>query len=379
MRRDWQCRPKDFHPQAVNRATTVARAATLCRQWGFAQPRSGAHSATLVTSSLHGSRPASDALRFPTALMPKVIPAMRAMSEILVFVRVVEAGGMAAAARQLQQKTSSISRSVARLEAHLGGRLLHRETRSLALTDLGSTLYGVCATVSRTVGEVEELARRYAMHASRKLRVLAPSLLGHTCLLPLLPKFLEESGGEVDLLIDIQEAALDLSALAFDVAIEVSNNLPGGVIARPLGRSQQILVASATYMQHRPAPGQPEDLAGRVALLPNTAAGGYEVFLRRDSAQRRIPMIHRMSLGSSEAILTAVRCHAGIGLLPSYAARGGLCAGELVHILPEWTVVGFDEPKDIHVVCPPIRPMPEKVRLLIDFLVRQRSSFGPLA
>lgn len=59
------------------------------------------------------------------------------LDEMLVFARVVEHQSFAGAARQLGLTTSAVSRSVGRLEAHFGLRLLQRTTRSLSLTEAG--------------------------------------------------------------------------------------------------------------------------------------------------------------------------------------------------------------------------------------------------
>jgi DNA-binding transcriptional LysR family regulator len=74
---------------------------------------------------------------------------MQMLNEMAVFSQVVDSGGFSAAARVLGLNTSAVSRHVSRLEAHLGGRLLHRTTRSLALTELGGQVYAACSRMLR--------------------------------------------------------------------------------------------------------------------------------------------------------------------------------------------------------------------------------------
>ena len=69
---------------------------------------------------------------------------MEMLNEMAVFVRVVDSAGFSAAARQIGLTTSAVSRHVTRLEAHLGGRLLQRTTRSVRLTELGEQVYAGC-------------------------------------------------------------------------------------------------------------------------------------------------------------------------------------------------------------------------------------------
>src|SRR5882672_7631338 len=96
------------------------------------------------------------------------------LNEILVFARVVQAGGFTAAAKQLGMPKSTVSRKVTELEERLKSRLLQRTTRKLSLTDAGRTYYDYCA---RIVGEVEDAERAVSslQEAPRGLlRVTAP-------------------------------------------------------------------------------------------------------------------------------------------------------------------------------------------------------------
>ena len=54
-----------------------------------------------------------------------------------VFVEVVEAGGFARAADRLALSRLAVSKTIARMEAHLGVRLFHRTTRTQSLTEDG--------------------------------------------------------------------------------------------------------------------------------------------------------------------------------------------------------------------------------------------------
>ena len=65
---------------------------------------------------------------------------MEMLNEMAIFARVVESGSFSASARQLGVNTSAISRHITRLEAHMGGRLLQRTTRSFSLTELGQDM-----------------------------------------------------------------------------------------------------------------------------------------------------------------------------------------------------------------------------------------------
>src|SRR5512141_2619398 len=72
--------------------------------------------------------------------------------EMSVFSKVVAAGSLSAAGRDLGVSTAVISRRLAALEARLGVRLVTRTTRRLALTDEGASYHDAC---TRSLGEIE--------------------------------------------------------------------------------------------------------------------------------------------------------------------------------------------------------------------------------
>lgn len=87
---------------------------------------------------------------------------MHMMNEMAIFAQVVDSGGFSAAARKLGLTTSAVSRHVTRLESHLGGRLLNRTTRSLALTELGAQVHAACVRMLSEAREIHALAGSYS-------------------------------------------------------------------------------------------------------------------------------------------------------------------------------------------------------------------------
>ena len=73
--------------------------------------------------------------------------------EMSVFAKVVVAGSLSSAARDLGVSTAVVSRRLAALEARLGVRLVNRTTRRLALTDEGARYHEAC---TRILGEIDD-------------------------------------------------------------------------------------------------------------------------------------------------------------------------------------------------------------------------------
>jgi DNA-binding transcriptional LysR family regulator len=92
---------------------------------------------------------------------------MDRFADMQIFVSVVEAGSISAAAERLNIAKSAVSRRLAELEARLGVSLIHRTTRRLNLTDSGRAYYARCVAI---LADVEEAGVRRLAGARRAER-----------------------------------------------------------------------------------------------------------------------------------------------------------------------------------------------------------------
>jgi DNA-binding transcriptional LysR family regulator len=109
--------------------------------------------------------------------------------DMLVFVRVVDAGSLSRAARGLNISLAVISRKLARLEARLGVRLVNRTTRTLALTDEGAAFHARCVRILEEIDEAETEVTRGRDTAAGLLRITTTFAFGRRRLAPLLQEF----------------------------------------------------------------------------------------------------------------------------------------------------------------------------------------------
>src|SRR5215207_2794639 len=100
------------------------------------------------------------------------------LNRALTFVRVVEAGSFTAAATVLGLPTSSVSRSVARLESDLGVTLLERTTRRVALTDAGRAYFERAREAVLGLDEASALAIDAAREPQGIVRLAVPPDFG---------------------------------------------------------------------------------------------------------------------------------------------------------------------------------------------------------
>ncbi|NYH15502.1 DNA-binding transcriptional LysR family regulator [Paraburkholderia bryophila] len=186
------------------------------------------------------------------------------LSGIVAFVQTAEASSFVAASQRLGVSPSAVGKSVARLEQHLGVRLLQRSTRRVSLTDDGERFYERCRQILDALNEAESMMLEANAVPRGRLRVSLPTI-GYRFLLPILPAFAERYP-EIDLELDFNDRIVDVIEGGFDAAIRSGNLADSQLMAKRLGPFRFVLCASPGYLQRRGVPLTPADLADHACL-----------------------------------------------------------------------------------------------------------------
>lgn len=181
-----------------------------------------------------------------------------------VFVRVVEDGGYTAAAKNCGMTPSAVSKLVSRLENRLGTRLLNRSTRRQLLTPEGAAFYERSLAILTALDEAElEAAAGSAPQGI--VRVNCNVDIGRLYLLPLLKTFLRDHPG-ISVEVFLSDEVVDLISARADVAIRSGPLKSSSLIARRLGETRGLIVASPAYLAACGIPKIPADLANHNCL-----------------------------------------------------------------------------------------------------------------
>ena len=287
--------------------------------------------------------------------------------EMEVFVRVVDLGGFSAAARALRMTPSAVSKLIARLEARLGARLVNRSTRKLQLTPEGSAFHDRAVRVLADLDEAERSAAAGATPRGR-LRVNTNVPFGTHYLIPLLPGFLERHP-EVTVEMTLTDTVVDLLEDRADVAIRVGPLKSSQLVARKLGESRMMLVASPAYLSARGTPQTPGDLA-RHNLLGFSFARQSNGWPFRDadgSASAVVPTGNAL-VSDGESMRLLVLTGLGISRLSLFHIGPDIEAGRLVPVLEAYNP---GDTESIHAVYVGGGHLPARVRAFLDYLVER--------
>jgi DNA-binding transcriptional LysR family regulator len=257
-------------------------------------------------------------------------PMLEAMAT---FVSVVEARGFSASARRLGVQKTTVSRRVQALEQHLGGKLLHRTTREIRLTEVGSKFYDRAASIVREARDAEAAVRATRGELSGTLRVNMPLMLAEMLADETIVAFVA-SHPRLAIELDLASRLVEPIRDGYDVVVRPGEVADSSLRAKRLPESQMVLVATRDYIARAGTPRHPRDLAKHDAVVASIGAG-LEWPLYGPNGPVRANARVRLRTPSFTIALAAVDAGLGIGAFPRFFLGDRL--DNYVPLLQEWT------------------------------------------
>ncbi|MGR3376528.1 LysR family transcriptional regulator [Salipiger abyssi] len=283
------------------------------------------------------------------------------------FVETMRCGSFTAAGAQLGLTGSAVGKSVSRLEARLGTKLLHRTTRRLSLTPEGQRYFDGWVAILSDVQGLENSVTIGSGQISGRLNVHLPAAFGRRHVLPVLTRLAAEHPA-LDLAVNFTERRINLIDEGVDLVVRIGAlSDDADLVARRLGRQRLVLCASPAYLAAHGTPGSPAALTEHDCIIGSRREGVPPSWLLRhpDGAVRPQTIRARHEFSDGDAILEAALAGAGLAQLPTWLVGGALKRGALVPVLDPFS--GAEMP--IHAVWPRSRYLKPGQRALIDALV----------
>ncbi len=181
------------------------------------------------------------------------------VSDLMLFVKIVQAGNLSAAARTLNASPAAMSRALSALESRLGVRLVTRTSRSFQLTEEGNQFYERCQKIVADIVTAEAEASAKTGTVRGTLNVGAPSEIGRRLIAPLIGQFASKFP-EVEVRLVLSDAGLDVIDDGLDVALRIGLPNDNTVMARKILMAKRIGCASPAYFKRHGVPSHPEEL-----------------------------------------------------------------------------------------------------------------------
>lgn len=292
---------------------------------------------------------------------------MQDIHDLQIFARIVAAGSMSAAGRELGVSPAVVSKRIRRLEERLGTLLFQRTTRQLALTEAGQGFHERVLAILSSIEEAEAFVSRKSAMARGTLKITAPTTFGRLHVAPHLGRFLERNRG---LTVDLQlsDAFVDVIGEGFDVAVRIGALADSSLVTRRLAPNHRFLCAAPAYLMRNGVPARLSDLEAHVCL----AATHQDIWrLEGPEGEVAVRAVAAVQTNSSEVVRELCLAGVGIALRSTWDVGPDLSSGRLQVVLPRYR---GSRHVAVHAVYPSRRFLPAKVRLFIDHLV---GLYGP--
>ena len=266
---------------------------------------------------------------------------LRAMG---VFACVVEKSSFSGAARELGITTSAVSQQIRSLENEMEVTLLHRSTRKLSLTEAGQAFFYSCqemlAAAERGKIRINELRDDLV----GELRLSATPELVAQHVIPALSHWMSAHRG-LAVHFEAGHQVADLIDGRIDIALRTATQIEEAqLLAEPLARVEQILVAAPSYLNQNSPISRPEDLQLHDLLPVNVLKNNHELNFLHATTGEQLDLQMRTRLSSNSASVAKALCLKGHGIarVLYLDVQKDLMSGALVEVLPEWKLPAFN-------------------------------------
>ena len=289
---------------------------------------------------------------------------MDRVTAVALFARIVESGSFSKAAAEFGITQPTATKAVAAMEARLGARLLHRTTRGVSPTEVGTLYYERCKAIAAEIEAADNLATLMQRGVGGTLRVSTSVAFGRRVLVPLAMSYMREHPSlTVDLSFD--DRYVNMVEQGIDLAVRMGRLADSTLGARYLGRNPWVMVAAPAYLKVQGTPRQPKELAQHACLIYSTVQGDDRWMLTGPDGKEQVVAVRGpLRSNNLSALLAGAREGLGIAILPWYVARESVTDGSVKPILERYTL----PTQEIHAVFPSPKLVPGKVNSFIEHL-----------
>jgi DNA-binding transcriptional LysR family regulator len=281
-----------------------------------------------------------------------------------VVVAVARRGGFAAAAASLGMSPSAVSHAVKTVEDRLGQPLFARTTRSVALTEAGTSFIASVGPALTVLQESVERVRASRGQVAGVLRINAPRLA-----LPLAvtPAIVTMSQLHPDLTIEVtsDERLVDIVAAGFDAGIRLGGMIAQDMVAVRLTKAfKAIMVATPAYLKARGTPHSIADLAAHNCIGYRLLASGAAYAWDLQDNGHDVSVSVNGTVRVSDALVARDLARQGIGIAYLFEplVRDDLRAGTLKQVLAN---AAIEEP-GLFIYFPRYATQAPKLRAFVD-------------
>jgi DNA-binding transcriptional LysR family regulator len=286
------------------------------------------------------------------------------VAELQLFVEIVKAGNLSAAARALNSSPAAMSRGLSALESRLGVRLVTRTSRTFELTEEGALFYERCERIVAEIAEAEAEASSQGKTVKGKLRIGAPMGIGRRLIAPLIACFVEKYPG-IQVHLNLSDSGLDVIDDGLDLALRVGLPTDNSVIAKKILSTRRIVCASPSYLKRHGVPRRPEDLGQHDCIRLVRGRRVMDAWsFQEDGKPFQMTVSGTLTTTSGEVAHNWVCAGRGIALKAVWDVQPDLEAGTLAECLKDF----WCDEIDLFAICANRQHLSPRIRVFLDFI-----------
>ena len=252
------------------------------------------------------------------------------LNAVAVFVRIVEAGSLSAAARFLKMPKTTVSKRLATLEQSLGVALITRTTRKLHVTDAGRSYFERCKDAMRSLEQARVELSSSREHPSGKLKIAAPVDIAHCVLPKVIDAFVARHPGvTVDL--RVSNRVVDFLDEGIDLAVRAGPMRDSSLVGRRFIELSSNVYATPDYLRRHKGPLRPQDLSS-ADFIAFSEMTSFDLVSGRSSV--KINVHPKVTVDDLQTVKNLIALGTGVGWLPDFLAQAD--DARLVPAVPEW-------------------------------------------
>lgn len=261
---------------------------------------------------------------------------------ISIFVAVVDANGLAGAARKLKVSPPVVTRAINELEENLGVRLLMRTTRVVRVTEAGARYADDCRRILAEMAEADESVSGQHGTPQGQIAITAPGWFGARFVTPIVTEFLLQYP-QVSASCWFMDRVVNMVEEGVDVAVRIADLPDSSLQAIPVGRMPVVLCASTDCLARAGVPRAPAELASHSVVCAGAVAPGHAMRFSQGGVSRTMRMNPRLATTTNESAVAAAVADVGLTQQMRYKVAEPLATGQLQEVL--------------HDFAPPVRPV----------------------
>ncbi|RTL59760.1 MAG: LysR family transcriptional regulator [Hyphomicrobiales bacterium] len=283
------------------------------------------------------------------------------IQDMRIFARVAAVQNLSAVGTELGLTPGTISKRIQALEDELHARLFDRTTRSIRITEEGSTFL---LHVERILSEIEAARASVDDKVTKpkgKLKLAAPACLGRRYIAPALCEFMRRYP-EIEVQVDLKDRQVNLQEEGYDVAIRTGALSDSSLIAKRLAPDRAVIVAAPSYIARMGKPQRPEDLARHDCLV---LGDRWQWSFGKNGAETSVRVKGSLRSNNGEVLSHAALEGLGVIRASELEVLGEIKAGKLVVLLPDFEV---STNAAVWALYPSSKHVLPRMRVLLDFL-----------